>query len=101
MTKSLIQRITRTTEGMNLYQRERTLLETTDLIHQAMEEHGLTTEELARIVGWSTEGLEKILEGTMPASLQDLTEIFTALGLALHLTTEPIENTTKEIEAKK
>jgi transcriptional regulator with XRE-family HTH domain len=80
-------------EGMKLYQQERVILEATERICEAMEEQGFTRKELADALGTSKSFISQLLDGSRNMTLRTLSDVFLALGLAVHVDAGSIEAT--------
>lgn len=92
MAETLTEKLTKTKEGMQLYQQERAILEVTELICQIMQEQGVSRAELARRLGPLSPGfhvmnedrITQILDGRIFMRIRAMSDIFTALGKSLH-----------------
>lgn len=94
MTETPIEKLTKTPEGMRLYQQERTIGEMGELIFVAMQDQGVSKEELSRRLTMPESYVTSLLSGypNVPnKGLRSLSDIFTALGRSLHFSTGPLE----------
>lgn len=96
MEESLIDKLTKTPEGMRLFQQERTFLEATELICEKMNKLGISRDELAKRLGRSVKYVDKLLDGRERISIRKLSDIFVALGFAVHFIAEPLAEPTRE-----
>jgi antitoxin component HigA of HigAB toxin-antitoxin module len=85
MSNTLTERLTATAEGMRLYQQERAILETTELLCQLMEQQGVTRAELAKRLGKSKGYITQLLDGRTNMTLRTISDVLTALDRALHV----------------
>lgn len=95
MAKSHIEKLVETADGMRLYQQERLILDTTELICEVMEDNGINRTDLAKQLGKSKGFISQLLDGSQNMTLRTLSDVFLALGLAVHVETGPVEATIK------
>jgi len=94
--ESLIDKLTKTPEGMRLYQQERAILDATELICEKLNELGISRDELAKRLDRPVKYVDKLLDGRERISIRKLSDIFVALGFAVHFSAEPLAETHKE-----
>ena len=85
---SLIARLTKTPEGLRLYQQERALLELTEMIYEAMEAQKICRNELGGRIGQTREFIGERLDGDVDVTVREASTILTALGYDLHFSCE-------------
>ena len=90
MTKTLIEQLTRTPEGMRLYQQERAIQEATDLICEVMEEEGVSRAELARRLGKTKGYITQLLDGRTNMTVRTLSDVFGVLDRVVHFQDAPL-----------
>ncbi|MEE9296625.1 MAG: helix-turn-helix transcriptional regulator [Phycisphaerae bacterium] len=83
-TSTLTEKLTKTEEGMRLYQQERAILELTELVCQLMHEQDLSRAELARCLGKTKGYVTQLLDGRTNMTVRTISDVFTALGRAVH-----------------
>ncbi len=88
MSDTLIANLTKTAEGMRLYQQERLILEVTELICQVMEEGRVKKSDLAKRLGKSKGYVTQLLDGRANMTLRTLADVFWALDRTLSLSSE-------------
>jgi len=79
-----------TKEGMKLFQRERTILEVTELICGILSGQKLKRSELAARLGTTKSNVTQLLDGEANMTLATVSDVFTALGQELHVSATPI-----------
>ncbi len=84
MSETLTERLTKTPEGMRLYQQERVIQELTDLICELMEEQKVSRSELASLLGKTKGYITQLLDGRTNMTVRTISDVFTALGRAVH-----------------
>jgi transcriptional regulator with XRE-family HTH domain len=95
MSKSHIEKLISNREGMRLYQQERLILDTTEQICEVMEEQGISRTELANQLGKSKAFISQLLNGSHNMTLRTLSDVFVALGLAVHVDAGSLDETVK------
>lgn len=90
MTETLVERLTRTPEGMRLYQQERAIQEITELICEVMEEEPISRSELAKRLGKSKGYITQLLDGRSNMTVRTISDVFTALRRAVHFQEGPL-----------
>lgn len=91
MGETLTDKLTKTPEDRRLYERERTVLEVTELICELMEKQGVSRDELAGRKGWHRYAIDCTLNGDSNTRLCDLFDLLCALGHRVHFSVEPLE----------
>ena len=84
MGETLIEKLTKTPEGMRLYQQERAIQELTDLMCEEMNEQGVSRHELAKRLGWTARDFAQMLDGEADMTVRAMSDVFTALGHTVH-----------------
>lgn len=79
-----LDKLTRTKQGMRLYQQERAILDVTELICQLMDEEHVTRSVLAGRLGRSKGYVTQLLDGRANMTVRTISDVFVALGRALH-----------------
>lgn len=79
-----LDKLTRTEQGMRLYQQERAILDVTELICQLMDEEHVTRSVLAGRLGRSRGYVTQLLDGRANMTVRTISDVFVALGRALH-----------------
>ena len=93
MAKTLIEKLTQTSEGMRLYQQERAIQEATDLICEVMEEQGVSRADLARRLGTTKSYITQLLDGRYNMTVRTMSDVLGALGRAVHFQDGPLSVT--------
>ncbi len=86
--KTLIERLCATPEDRKLLHRETVALDVTECICKAMEEDGVSGDELARRVHGSGVDVEKLLACENSPSMEEIADIFWCLGRTVKVTAE-------------
>lgn len=89
-TMTLIEKLTKTSEGMRLYQQERAIQELGDLICEVMCEQHVTRADLAKRLGCTRGNISHLLDGRANMTVQTISDVFTALGHTVHFNAELI-----------
>ncbi len=84
MGETLTERLTKTPEGMRLYQQERAIQELTDLVCELMDEQDVSRSELAKRLGRTPPYITQLLDGRANMTVRTISDIFTALDRTLH-----------------
>ena len=89
-----VERFTSDPENMRLFQQERVILETTELISDLMNRKGVTKAKLAERLGSSKSYVTQLLDGRTNMTLRTISDVMWALesSLALHATTLSIHS---------
>jgi len=90
MSETLIEKLTKTPEGMRLYQQERAIQELTDMICEIMQKQGVSRSELARRLGTTKGHITQLLDGLRNMTVRTISDVFTALDHAVHFQEGPI-----------
>jgi transcriptional regulator with XRE-family HTH domain len=91
MAETLVEKLTKTPEGMRDFQREHLILEVTEAIAEAMEEQDIDRSELARRLGKTRGYITQLLAGTANMTLKTVADVFTAMGRYIRVQHAPIE----------
>ena len=90
---TLTEKLTKTDEGMRLYQQERAILEVTELLCQVMEEDDVSRAELARRLAKTKGYITQLLDGRANMTIRTISDVFTALERAVHFQDGPLSAT--------
>ena len=71
------------TDDFLLYQQEKTVLEVTEVICEAMIQLGISREKLASLLKMDTKRISAILDGSEDATIRTFSDIFTGLNMEL------------------
>lgn len=93
MSESLIEKLTKTTEGMRLYQQERAIEELTELICEIMQEQGVSRAELARRLGKTKGYITQLLDGRTNMTVRTVSDVLLAFGRTIHFQNGPLSAT--------
>ncbi len=93
MSETLIERLTKTAEGMRLYQQERAIQELTDLTCEIMQEQDVNRSELARRLGKTKGYITQLLDGRTNMTVRTISDVFVALDRAVHFQEGPLDAT--------
>jgi transcriptional regulator with XRE-family HTH domain len=93
MAKTLTEKLTKTVEGMRLYQQERAILEVTELVCQLMDEQGMSRSELAKRLSRTKGYITQLLDGRANMTVRTISDVFTALDRAVHFQEGPVSAT--------
>jgi len=96
MGETLTEKLTKTEEGMRLYQQERAILEVTELVCQLLDEEDVTRSELARRIGKTKGYITQLLDGRTNMTLRTISDVFTALNRAVHFQDGPLDATVSD-----
>ena len=77
--ETLTEKLTKTAEGMRLYQQERAILEVTELICQLMDEQNVSRAELARRLDRTKGYITQLLDGRANMTVRTISDVFAAL----------------------
>ena len=95
MSETLIEGLTKTKEGMRLYQQERAIQDLTDLVGEVMEEEGVCRTELARRIGKTKGYITQLLDGRTNMTIRTISDVFTVLNRAIHFQDGPLDATVR------
>lgn len=87
--KNLLEKLTKTDEGMWLYQQERAILEITELACQLMDEQDVSRPELAKRLGHTKGYITQLLDGRTNMTVQTICNVFMALNHTVHIRAIP------------
>lgn len=93
MSETLIERLTKTTDGMRLYQQERAIQELTDMACETMQEQDVSRSELARRLGTTKGYITQLLDGRTNMTVRTISDVFVALDRAVHFQEGPLDAT--------
>lgn len=93
MSKTLIEELTSTPEGMRLYQQERAIQDVTDLICEVMDEEHVSRSQLAGRIGKTRGYVTQLLDGRANMTVRTISDVFCALGRAIHFQEGPLDAT--------
>lgn len=93
MSETLIEKLTKTPEGMRLYQQERAIQELTDMTCEIMQEQNVSRSELARRLGKTKGYITQLLDGRTNMTVRTISDVFTALNRAVHFQEGPVSAT--------
>ena len=93
MAETLTEKLTKTAEGMRLYQQERAILEVTELVCQLMDEQDVSRSELAKRLGRTKGYITQLLDGRANMTVRTISDVFTALDRAVHFQEGPLRAT--------
>ena len=87
MTRAMteVERFTADPDNMRLFQQERAIFETTELICRMMEESGVNKAELARRLGKSPAYVTQLLDGRTNMTLRTISDVLWTLDSSLHI----------------
>ena len=83
MTTRAFKELTADPQGLRLYLQEKTILECTEAICEAMERIGVTKAELARRLGRTKGFITQLLDGRANMTLRTVSDVLGALGYEL------------------
>ncbi len=89
-TVTEVERFTADPENMRLFQQERVILETTELISQLMDDKQVSKAELAMRLGKSKAYVTQLLDGRANMTLRTISDVMWALGSNLLLAAAPL-----------
>lgn len=93
MTETLIEKLTKTPDGMRLYQQERAIQELTDLICELMDEQHVTRTDLAHRLGKTPGYITQLLDGRANMTIRTISDVLHALNRAVHFQDGPLSAT--------
>lgn len=93
MHETLIERMTKTEEGNRLFERERAILDATEVISALMQQKGVSRSELARRLGKSKSYVTRLLGGNANMTVGTLSDVFVALGSTIRFRATCSRNT--------
>ncbi len=85
-----VERFTSEPENMRLYQQERVILETSDLISDLLDRTGVTKAELAERLGRSKSYVTQLLNGRANMTLRTISDVMWALDSNLVISAAPL-----------
>ena len=93
MSKTLTETLTKTTEGMRLYQQERAILDVTELVCQVMHKQDVSRSQLADRLGKTKGYITQLLDGRTNMTVRTISDVFVALNRAVHFQEGSLEAT--------
>ena len=90
MTENWIDRLTATPDGRRELQRERLILEVTELICSVMDEQGITRSELAGKLGRSKGYITQLLDGRANMTLRTISDVMWSMDRGLCVSAQPL-----------
>ena len=90
VAETLTEKLTKTAEGMRLYQQERAILEVTELICQLMDEQDVSRSDLAKRLGRTKGYITQLLDGRANMTVRTISDVFTALDRSVHFQEGPL-----------
>lgn len=84
MSGNWIDRLNRTPTGRRELERQRAVVEVTELISRLMESNDVSKAELARRIDRPASFVTKILRGSNNFTVSTLSDVFSALGHSIH-----------------
>jgi len=88
---TLSDKITKSEEGMRVWQQERSIFEVTELICELMDDSGITRTELAGRLNKTKSHVSQLLDGESNMTIRTVSDVFSALGRAFHVFDGPLE----------
>lgn len=95
MMATLTERLTRTPEGMRLFQQERAIQEITEIVCEIMEEQEVSRSALAERLGKTKSYVTQLLDGRANMTVRTISDVFTALDRAVHFQEGPLQATVR------
>lgn len=83
MSQSLVRKVAGDRQGRRLLQRERTILEITELICSVMDDEGITRSTLAERLGTSKANVTQMLDGQRNLTVQTISDVLFCMDHAL------------------
>lgn len=96
MPETLTEKLTKTEEGMRLYQQERAVLEATELICQLMGEQDVNRTQLAQRLGTSKGYITQLLDGRRNMTIRTISDVFYSLNRTVHFQDGSLDATISE-----
>lgn len=90
--ETLTEKLTKTADGMRLYQQERAILEVTELVCQLMDEQDMSRSELAKRLGRTKGYIAQLLDGQVDMTVRTISDVFAALNRAVHFQAGRLDN---------
>lgn len=82
--ETLTEKLTKTAEGMRLYQQERAILEVTELLCELMDKRKVSRSQLAKRLGKTKGYITQLLDGRTNMTIRTMSDLFVALDRAIH-----------------
>ena len=93
--KSFVEQWADNPQNMRLLQQERLILEVTSRICRLMEAKTISRKQLADRLGTTKGYITQLLDGRANMTLRKIADVFTALGEAVEVSTQPVESTVR------
>lgn len=93
MNETLIERLTKTKDGMRLYQQERLIQELTDMACEIMQEQNVSRSALAQRLGTTKGYITQLLDGSTNMTIRTISDVFVAMDRAVHFQEGPLDAT--------
>ena len=93
MAETLTEKLTKTKEGMRLYQQERAILDVTEIMCRMMEEQEVSRSQLAQRLGRTKGYITQLLDGRANMTVRTISDVFTALDRAVYFQDGPLSAT--------
>lgn len=84
MKPTLVEQFVESPENMRLFQQERTILEITELLEDALSAKGISRAEFAAMLGKSKGWVTQLLDGEGNKTLRTIADAFAVLGFEFH-----------------
>ncbi len=94
--RTLTEKLTKSENGMRLYQQERAILEITETLCRLMHEQGFTRTKLAHRLGKTKGYITQLLDGRTNMTIRTISDAFVAIGHALHFQEGPLDRTVSQ-----
>ena len=98
MSKTILERLTSTDEGMKLFQREKLVLDFTEIVCKKLEGCTASRDYVARKIGYEVETINSFLDEGENLDLEVVADIAWALDITLTFNVEPLTIHTKPDE---
>ena len=90
MAKTILEQQREDPEEFRLYQQERLIVAVTELICKVLNQRGMRRIDLARALGKTRGRVSQYLDGEKNLTLRTVADIFTALGLRMRVSADPL-----------
>ncbi|HUY91353.1 MAG TPA: helix-turn-helix transcriptional regulator [Pirellulales bacterium] len=90
MTQTILEQQHENPEEFRLFQQERLIVAVTELICKVMKQDGVKRIDLAHALGKTKGRISQYLDGEKNLTLRTVADIFTALGLRMQVSAEPL-----------
>lgn len=96
--RTLTDKLTSTSEGLRMYQQERTILAVTEMLCEIMEQQNVSRAELAARLGKTKGFISQVLDGTANMTMRTMSDILTELGHQMEPTAAPLSSKSASAE---